>query len=124
MNYCFACGRDNPCGLHLQFAFDGKIARATFRPDPAYQGWGNILHGGIIATLLDEAMVYAAYFQGINALTGEIRVRFRKEVPLEETLIVEGWIENARRSLLLTRSRLLNKEGVVLAEGEGKLMRF
>lgn len=54
--YCFACGLDNPDGLRIEWITSGKTATATFIPDRKYQGWKGILHGGITATLLDEAM--------------------------------------------------------------------
>ena len=124
MDYCFACGRKNPYGLKLSFTFDGKMAKSKVTPLPHHQGWQNILHGGLITTLLDEAMVYAAYFSGKDALTGEIKVRFRKEIPVGEEIEIEGWIEKSKLNLIFTKARLLNSKGEILAEGEGKLVPF
>ena len=52
---CFGCGQKNPIGLKLMFKLDGKMARAEFTPRDDFQGWPGVLHGGIIAMILDEA---------------------------------------------------------------------
>jgi len=123
MQYCFACGKKNPRGLKLTFTFDGKFAESVFTPHIYHQGWSNILHGGLIATLLDEAMVYAAYFAGIKAVTGELRVRFHREAAVGGRLRIRGWIEGSRLGLFFARAHIFNEKGELMAEGEGKLVR-
>jgi len=122
MEYCFACGKKNPHGLKLSFTFDGKFAESFFVPHAYHQGWSKILHGGLIATLLDEAMVYAAYFSGIKAVTGELKVRFHREAAVGGKLKIRGWIEDSRLGLFFTRANIFNEEGELVAEGEGKLV--
>ena len=56
---CFVCGKDNPIGLKLRFDWDGKTARAEFTPTELYQGWQGVVHGGIIAVMLDEVAAWA-----------------------------------------------------------------
>ena len=61
---CFGCGDDNPIGLHLRFAADGDGVKASFVPGPEHQGFGDVVHGGIISTVLDEAMAWATATPG------------------------------------------------------------
>ncbi len=69
---CFGCGKANPIGLKLKFAWDGKTARAEFTPGENLQGWSGYLHGGITACVLDEAMGWAAMFAGTNNVTAKM----------------------------------------------------
>ena len=66
---CFGCGRNNPCGVKLSFDWDGRVAKSEFTPTELHQGWQDIIHGGILTTLLDEAMAYAAYFENVAGVT-------------------------------------------------------
>ncbi len=117
-SYCFCCGKENPIGLKLHFAWDGKTARAEFTPSERYQGWQGILHGGITVALLDEAMSYAAFFEGLECVTADIRARLKKPVPINQTLIVTASISKRNKRLLESRSLLSLRNGTVLAEGK------
>src|SRR5688500_12117637 len=75
---CFGCGDENPIGLRLRFAPVGDGVRASFIPGPEHQGFDNVIHGGIISTVLDEAMAWATARAGFWAVTGEMQVRFRQ----------------------------------------------
>ncbi len=81
---CFGCGDDNPIGLHLRFAADGDSVRASFIPSSDHQGFGNIVHSGIISTILDEAMAWTAAHAGYWAMTGDMCVRFRRALSVGE----------------------------------------
>jgi uncharacterized protein (TIGR00369 family) len=109
---CFACGADNPSGLHLTFHVesDGK-ATSEWVPGPQWQGWHGILHGGIVSTLLDEAMAQAVAAQGFRAVTGEMRVRFRESAPTGERLKVQGWVAKDKRRLIETEASLTAADG-------------
>ena len=76
-SFCFGCGQNNPIGLKLNFKRDGKTARAEFTPDKRYQGWRDVVHGGIITCMLDEAVAHAAHLEGINCLTAKMVVNFQ-----------------------------------------------
>ncbi|MBN2064267.1 MAG: PaaI family thioesterase [Sedimentisphaerales bacterium] len=77
-NNCFACGADNPDGLKLKFTADqnGKVSSDFIIPEQ-YQGYKKIVHGGIIATILDCAMVHCLFARSICAVTIEMNVRYR-----------------------------------------------
>lgn len=113
---CFGCGQDNPIGLKLNFKWDNKIARAEFTPSKSHQGWSGIVHGGIIGCLLDEAMSYAPYFEGIRCVTAEMRVRIRRPVLIGEPLIITSSITKKTRRLVETKADIALKDGTQVAE--------
>jgi len=121
--YCFACGRKNECGLKLSFNYsDGKIT-SEFTPSKIYQGYKNITHGGIITTILDEAMIQAAIAEGINPVTAEIVVRFKKPLMVNEKTIVEAEIRDRDSRLIEAEARLTRlSDGAVIAEAHSKLI--
>lgn len=123
-NYCFACGSDNPIGLHLQFAYGEGMAEAGFLPQRVHQGYEGLMHGGLVATLLDEAMAHAVIATAGLAVTGEVRVRLRGHgVPIGRPLHVQGRVTGSRGRLVLAEADLRDEDGVLLAHGEGKFMR-
>ena len=92
-NRCVVCGQENPYGLHIHFVRerDGAIT-AEWRPTENWEGFEGIVHGGIISTVLDEAMSKAVAAMNYEALTGELRVRFRRHVAAGENLRIRGWV--------------------------------
>jgi len=117
---CFGCGQNNPIGLKLIFTRESDTVRAEFTPDRAYQGWPGVVHGGILTCLLDEAMSYAAYFEGVNCLTASMQIRLRQPVQVEEPLIITASIIKNKRKLIETRAQVCLKDGTVVAESTSK----
>ena len=117
---CFGCGQKNPIGLKLSFQWDGKTARAEFVPTKFYQGWAGFVHGGIITCILDEAMVYAASFGGMDCATASMEVRLRRPAPIDEPLIITSSITKKRRKLVETKAAIFLKDGSLIAEGTAK----
>ena len=109
---CFGCGDDNPIGLHLRFAADGDGVKASFTPGPDHQGFGGIVHGGIISTVLAEAMAWAIAHAGFWAMTGDMRVRFRRSLNIGELTVVTPRVSGAR-------SRLVTTVGELVLESDG-----
>ena len=116
LTMCFGCGQDNPVGLKLQFSWDNEIAGAEFTPNKSHQGWSGIVHGGIIGCLLDEAMTYAPYFQGIHCITAEMQVRLRRPALIGEPLIITSSIAKKTRRLVETKATISLKDGTLVAE--------
>ncbi len=104
---CFACGKENPWGLKLRFEREGNLARAKVVFHENYVGYPGIVHGGIVTTVLDEAMAKALLLQNIIAFTVEISVRFRKKAEPGREYRVEGWVEGRRRNIYSTAARLI-----------------
>ena len=121
---CFVCGKDNPYGLKLSFSSSGGKITSEFLPAPAYQGYEDITHGGIIASVLDEAMIQAAIAEGATPVTAEIRVRFRKPLAVNRKALVEAEITRRGTKLFEAKSRLLDScDGTLIAEADAKLIR-
>jgi acyl-coenzyme A thioesterase PaaI-like protein len=120
-HYCFGCGRLNPYGLHLHFfpldGGDGVWAR--FTPAREQEGYMGIVHGGIISTVLDEAMAWALYRMDIWAVTGRMSLSFRKPVEVNIETRAIGRLVADRGRLLDVRGELVRaSDGEVLAEAE------
>jgi uncharacterized protein (TIGR00369 family) len=119
---CFACGKDNPIGLKLEFKeLDDKYV-AEFTPKPEYQGYIGVLHGGIISTLLDEAMASYLFHKGILAFTAEMNVKFKKPVPTDGKLKIEGWISQQKGRIIEMAAHVLLVDGVVAAQATAKFL--
>ena len=122
-NKCFACGRENPDGLNLQFSYssDGERVETTFIPDTRYQGWGGIVHGGIIVTLLDEVMAKTAVKKGFNVLTGEITAKFKNTAKVLEPLRCEAEIVAVKKKVLYARASAYKENGTIVAQATSKM---
>jgi uncharacterized protein (TIGR00369 family) len=109
---CVVCGPEHPTGLRVRFKLqrDGS-ARAEWTASPSRQGFQGILHGGIVATLLDEAMSKAAAGSGVQALTAELRVRYRHHVAPDERLVIKGWIVEKTRRMIRAEASLETEDG-------------
>ncbi len=120
--YCFACGPENPIGLRLQFEPEGDGVRAETTLAAEFQGWKSVAHGGIVMSLMDEAMAHAAGAAGHRGVTASINVRFRKPVPIGAPITITGHIAWQRRNVLGLEAQLSDASGMVLADGEGKFV--
>jgi uncharacterized protein (TIGR00369 family) len=95
LNGCFGCGDDNNAGLHLQFFVDDEQrVLCRVRLARQFQGPPGHAHGGIIATMLDEAMSKANRHRNITAMTRHMSIDYLRPVPLESDLVLEGWSES------------------------------
>lgn len=113
---CFGCGMKNPIGLKLKFSWDGKAVRTEYTPDKLHQGWADIIHGGIITAALDEAMAYAAGYEGIRCITATVLTRFKRPLSVgEHTIITASVTKNARR-LVETEAKMTLADGTLVAE--------
>jgi uncharacterized protein (TIGR00369 family) len=122
---CFVCGEKNSGGLQLRFKIDQKkqTLQTTFVANPTYQGWDGIVHGGIVSTLLDEAMAKLVYELGYQAVTASLEVRFKKPAPILEPLQVYGEITEVSKRLIRAKARVEKGDGTVVAEGTSSLLR-
>ncbi len=120
-NYCFGCGTNNPQGMRLKFAYDEDIRRFVchFRLSKRYTGPPGHAHGGIIATILDEAMGKVNKLRHVIALTSEITVNYLKPVPLNKPLRVESGEVRVRGRQHINMAEIVNSKGEVLARSRG-----
>lgn len=121
---CFVCGAENPIGLHLDFWMDDEQVWTEFTPGQQHQGWPGVLHGGIIATLLDETMGRVAFIKRLWMVTVKMEMTYRKPVPLEQPLKVAARIEELRGSRMSTLGQVLLPDGSVAVEAHGLYLRI
>jgi uncharacterized protein (TIGR00369 family) len=116
---CFVCGVNNPNGLRLSFEVDKErqTLKTTFIASPTFQGWDGIVHGGIISTLLDEAMAKLVYELGYQAVTASLEIKFKKPAPILEPLLVYGEITEVSKRLIRAKARVAKEDGTILATG-------
>ncbi|MBV8262615.1 MAG: PaaI family thioesterase, partial [Candidatus Eremiobacteraeota bacterium] len=91
-------------------------------PKRYFGGWTTMLHGGIVATLLDEAMAHAAIAAGIRAVTGRLEIRFRKAAPMDRPLVAEGRLEGRRGRMLTLSATVSGEDGTIYAQGQGRFV--
>ena len=120
-NYCFACGTDNPYGLHLnlQIENDRYVAEKVLTRE--YQSYTGVVHGGIVTTMLDEAMGSYLFKNGEHAVTARLNVRYRQPTPVGEPLTITGWIESRRRNIVDMKATIALADGTVTAEGTARM---
>ena len=123
-NKCFGCGGDNAGGMKLTFEQDNVNRKIVgrFVLGDRYQGGGGFAHGGIIATLLDEAMGKVCRFREVRAVTAELTVEYLKPVSVQSEIVVEGReMEQKGRNLFMT-GEIRDGAGEVLARGRGRFV--
>ena len=120
-NYCFACGKDNPEGMHLKFHYVARRKRfvCQFRLGRRFTGPPAHAHGGVIATILDEAMGKVNKLRHVVAVTSEMTVKFIKPVPLYKPLRVESREVRVEGRRHINMAEILNRKNEVLARSQG-----
>jgi len=120
--FCLVCSRSNPLGLGLEFTLqpDGSVV-AEFISHAALEGYSGLLHGGVIAAMLDGAMTNCLFAHGWQAVTGELTVRYRHPVEVGAVLIVRAWILESYRPLHLVEAEL-QQDGCIQATASAKFM--
>jgi len=122
-HWCFACGRLNEAGLHLDFEVSRDRAEAVFTPQRRHEGYDGTVHGGIVSALLDETMGWAIFHQGIWGVTARLSVAFRKLVRVGEELRVVGEVAKQRSRAIETHGTVARaRDGEVLAEADATFL--
>ncbi len=120
---CFACGKDNPIGLRIQFHLDGETCTAEFTPGKNHVGWQDTVHGGIIYAALDDVMANVLYLQGRKAHTAKCEVRYRRPLRVGETIRLRGWVDKEKRRLVVLKGEARRAaDDAVIADCESTFM--
>lgn len=118
---CFVCGPDNRIGLHAIFTVgQDNTAHSSIVVPNDFQGWKNMVHGGIISTLLDEVSIYACRNISLKGVTAEISVRFLKPVPTDTEIELRSKVTDIKRKIITVEAELL-VEGKVHASAHTKV---
>jgi uncharacterized protein (TIGR00369 family) len=120
--YCFVCGPENQAGLRVRFEAGEGRCSASFTPGPGHQGYASMTHGGILAALLDEALVYAGASLGPWVATAEMSVRYRRPAPVGTPLRITGVVTGRRGRMVEASAEVRTEAGDLLATATGKLM--
>jgi acyl-coenzyme A thioesterase PaaI-like protein len=122
---CFVCGFENPVGLHLNF-YETGLGEVTvdFTPLEHYQGYPGVLHGGIVASVLDEAAgrAHMGIFPPRFMFTAKLEVKYRKNIPIGKPLRIIGKAGKDRGRMAEGWSGIYNQEGELLAEANALLV--
>ena len=119
---CLVCGKPHSGGLHARFQMrkDGSV-EASLSCGTTNAGYKKLVHGGIIASLLDGAMINCLFSYGIAAVTGEMTTRILHPVPVQASIIVRGWLEKNREPLYILKAELCHN-GRISAKASGKFV--
>jgi acyl-coenzyme A thioesterase PaaI-like protein len=123
---CFVCGRDNSIGLHIHFFADEQNrVYAEFTPRVEHQGFPGVMHGGLVSTLMDETIGRTAIAHNIWCMTAELKVRYKKPVPIGEPLCVRGELRDANARVLRGHGEIRSlHDDSLLAEADGIYIRI
>lgn len=118
---CFVCGAHNRHGLGLRFRQVGDEVHADFTPAAQHAGYHDIVHGGIVSTVLDEAMFWAAAVKSQRfCLAAELNVRFLKKVGIGQPCLIVAKLNADRGRLWESVAELRDAAGIVLARATCK----
>ena len=120
---CLICGFRNPWSLGMRFdAGDDGTVTARFRGNARLQGYYGLLHGGVLATLLDSAMVHCLFHRGVEGVTGDLHVRFVRPVAYDTELEVRAHILTATPPLYYLKAEVFDGHRI-MAWGEATFMK-
>ena len=116
--HCFCCGEHNAQGLQLRYRYPQPgQAHTSFAIPDHFTGWKEVVHGGLLAMVLDETMAHACASKGLNGFTGQISVRFRQPVRVGTIVEAAGQILTERRRVVTAAARL-TADGTTIAEAQ------
>lgn len=124
---CFVCGIDNESGLHAEFfQLENDELMAVFTPREEHQSYPGRTHGGVSAAMLDETIGRAitAFEPEIWGVTVELKLRYKKPVPLGVELKAIGRVTSNNRRLFEGTGEILLPDGTVAVTAEGRYMKM
>ena len=120
---CFVCGEENIAGLQLRFFLEDNKVKTWFWPKAHHCGYPNVLHGGVVAALLDETIAWAANrAMARMTVTAELKIRYRKPVPGDRNVLVWAEITKANRRIAYGRGAVVDETGEEFARAEGSFI--
>lgn len=122
--YCLCCGEKNPMGLNMKFRYEGEKLLSEVVIPKEFQGFADVVHGGMLGTLLDELMVNLYWLKGDKAVTVDYQVRLKAPCPVNQKVMLSAWHLESKRNLLMTASEARLEDGTVVAEATAKCLRI
>lgn len=122
-NRCFVCGPGNPDGLQVSFRMDDEVCRGEFVPQPRHMGYDNVVHGGLLFSLLDDVMANWLYLQGERCFTARAEVRYRDKLPVGTPVRLEGRLVKRKGKLVEMHGQVIRTDtDAVVVESTGRFM--
>ena len=120
------CGKHNPDGLQLTFELDQATGNAhtEFIPQDRHQGYNGVVHGGILATLMDEVMANCLWLRGIPAVTAKMSLRYREPVPVGQRLLIYGQLVQERPKIAMAEGWITTANGARLVDASGTFFKL
>ncbi len=116
--FCFACSQKNPIGLKLKPVQDVDKVTVEFTAGKFHQGWDNVIHGGILYTLLDEVTAYAMLCKGIElGVTAKSEIRFKQVAPINVPIKASAWVTKLTKRLVETKGVITLKDDTIIVDG-------
>lgn len=122
--YCLCCGEKNTRGFRMKFRYEGERLLSETVVPKEYQGFANVVHGGILGTLLDELMVNLYWLKGEKAVTAEYQVRLKSPCPVDRKVLLSAWHVETKKNILLTAAEARLEDGTIVAEATAKCMKI
>ena len=123
--HCLVCGKNNPIGLKLEFKLEGRSLVTHWAADKRFQGYENVLHGGMIALILDETMVNLTWKRdAVPVISAELTTRFIKPARIGDELTFSAEADDVNKKIIFTRGRCVNGAGELIAEATAKCIRI
>ena len=122
-NHCFVCGPENPIGLQIEFHLDQGTCVGTFTPTQHHVGFDNVTHGGLIFSVLDDAMANWFFLQGARGYTARAEIRYRAKLPIGVDAAVHCEMVQRKRQLIRMKSTIRRIDnGETIAESDASFM--
>ena|ERR1019366_5604242 len=122
--YCLCCGEKNPMGLKMKFRYEDDMIFSEAVIPKEFQGFANVVHGGVLGTLLDEVMVNLYWLKGEKAVTVEYQVRLKAPCPVNQRVLFSAWRVESKKNIHFTASEARLEDGTVVAEASAKCMKI
>lgn len=121
--YCFACGSLNPVGLHMEVSYLQEKAVSKLSLKREFQGWQNIVHGGVVATILDEIMAHAVMHYVGKGVTTSLQVTYRVPLPVEQEVSAVGYVVERKSRAAVARGEIRTRGNEkIIATGESRFI--
>jgi uncharacterized protein (TIGR00369 family) len=117
---CFACGKSNPDGLKMEFDLEGEELHSSIAFPGKFQGYTDVVHGGLVSTALDEAMVTLLNRLGHLAVTAELTVRFVRPARVDERLDITAKLVGRRGKVVSLEARATSPDGSEVARASSR----
>lgn len=124
---CFVCGMENGGGLKMRFHSVGPgQVEARYSVDPRYQGYPGVVHGGIIAAMLDEVVGRVMMTEDPNRffMTAKLEIRYRAPVPIGEELLLKGRLDKQKGRMTFARGELYLPDGTLAVQAEAAMVEW